>query len=166
MGVCVCVCGTIRRKFETTEIKNTSLLVPGDLGRLRTCISVVSVENSHRNNLAARCSNEYRLALLYILHAANTQHETVLLLQLVASPSFRTAKCQPSSPRANSKEQYGGWVSLIRCIPPLRRCKTMSSSAPILSSKMAATSLHVGRLCVRTSTPRASRFANRTLRTS
>jgi hypothetical protein len=58
-----------------------------------------------------------------------------------------------------------GCASLIRCNPLPRRCK-LSRSALILSSKKAATSLHVGRVCVRKSTPTASRIANRTLRTS
>ena len=41
-----------------------SVLVPGDPGRLGTRISVTSVETSRRNNLAVRCSNEYRLAYM------------------------------------------------------------------------------------------------------
>jgi len=143
--------------------------VPGDLGTLSTCIPVVSVEISRRNNLAARCSSQYPLALMKSLNLANSLHETLLLLWLVASPWFLTAKCQPSSPCGNSKEKcswsYAGCVSLIRYNPLPYRCK-MSRSAPMLSSKMAATSLHVGRLCVRQSTPRASRIANRTFRTS
>ena len=63
-----------------------SLLVPGDPGRLGTLISVGSVETSRRNNLAVRCGNEYQSALMYSLYAANTRHETPLLLRLVASP--------------------------------------------------------------------------------
>ena len=50
---------------------NTSLLVPSDMGKLGTRISVISVETAHRNNLAARWSNEYRMDLIQSWYAAN-----------------------------------------------------------------------------------------------
>jgi len=62
----------------TTTTTTTSLLVLGDPGRLGTPISVVSVEISRTNELAA-----HPLALM---NAENSRHETLMLLWLVASP--------------------------------------------------------------------------------
>jgi hypothetical protein len=45
----------------------TLLLVPGDPGWLGSHISVVSVETSRGNNLAARYNNEQSLALIMSL---------------------------------------------------------------------------------------------------
>jgi len=77
---------------------------------------------------------------------------SVMVLRLVVSPWYQTAKCQPNSPCGNSKGEcsgsYASCLSKICCNPPPDWYKIMSHSAPVLSSKMAATSLHVGRLCV------------------
>jgi len=48
----------------------TSLLVPGDMGKLGTRISVICVEAAHRNNVVAQWSNEYPLALIQSWYAA------------------------------------------------------------------------------------------------
>jgi len=56
-----------------------------------------------------------------------------------------------------STELYAGCLSLICCNLPTNWCKIMPRSAPILSSsKMAAISLHVWRLCVHKLIPGAS----------
>ena len=109
----------------TTTTTTTSLLVLGDPGRLGTPISVVSVETSRTNKLAV-----HPLALM---NAENWRHET-LLLRLVASPWYRTAQCQPSSPRGNSKGKfsgsYAGCLSRISSDPSPRWRKIMPLSAP------------------------------------
>jgi hypothetical protein len=93
-----------------------------------------------------------------------------VVVWLAASPWYQTAKCQPSSPCGNGKGKssglYASCLLQICCNLPPRWCKIMSHSAPILSSKMAATSLHVGQLFVRKSTPRASWVASWAFRTS
>jgi hypothetical protein len=60
--------------FHITIFYVTSLLVTGELGRLGTRISVVCVKTSHRKDLAAWCSKEYPLVLMYSLYAANGTH--------------------------------------------------------------------------------------------
>ena len=93
---------------------------------------------------------------------------SIVVLRIVASSWYHTAKCQPNSPRRNSKEKcsgsYTGCLSKICCNPPPHWCKIPSHSAPILSSKMAATLLHVGQLCVCKSTLTASWVASWALR--
>lgn len=112
--------------ITTTATATTSLLVLGDPGRLGTPISVVSVETSRTNKLVA-----HPLALM---NAENSRHETVLLLWLVASPWYRTAQCQPSSTRGNSKDKcsgsYAGCLSRISSDPSHRWRKIMPLSAP------------------------------------
>jgi hypothetical protein len=104
------------------------------------------------------------------LHGENSRHGTLLLLWLVTSPWYRTAQCQPSSPCGNTKGKYSGsyagCLSRISSDPSPRWRKILPLPAPFLSSsRMAVTSLHIGRLCVLKSTVWASWYANRTLRT-
>jgi hypothetical protein len=74
-------------------------------------------------------------------------HDILLLLWLVASPSYRTAKCQPSSPCGNNngKCSEGRFASLICSNSPTRWCPERLFRPPhYRPSKMAATSLQIG----------------------
>ena len=54
----------VKQKEKLKFLCVTSLVVPGDPGRLGTLISVVYLEYFSRKNLAARCRREYPLALM------------------------------------------------------------------------------------------------------
>jgi len=125
---------------------NTSMIAPGDTGKLGTRISVISAETAHRNILVARRSRVQNGLEEWV--CGILRYEILLLLiWLVASPWYRTAKCQPNSPCGNSKGKCsdGTFASLIRSNSPTGWCKFASVRLPYYRpSKMAATSLHWG----------------------
>ena len=66
----ICFITDIYLGIKTVSNNNTSLLVSGDMGKLGTRISVISVEAAYRNNVVAQWSNEYPLALIQSWYAA------------------------------------------------------------------------------------------------
>jgi hypothetical protein len=62
------------------------------VGKLGTRILIICMQKAHGIDLAARLSIANPLDLKWSLCAAKLQHETVLLW-LIESPSYHTAKC-------------------------------------------------------------------------
>ena len=97
-----CIHGNNKLEVIIIIIIIISLLVLADAGKIGTLISVIIVENADRINVAANSARSIHWTWCS-LHVAKLLHETQLLLGLVASPWYRSAKCQPSSTCGNSK---------------------------------------------------------------